>query len=133
MAFKVRFQVSIAVTVLAIIVALTGTIVGSLYVVSSRVAKETAGQLFGAVAHGLYERIDNQMGWTVALAAMGASQQGLDAVRGDGPAAPILARPKCRAQKCRAHMSSTPWGGPTSRHPNASPGASFRDGPAVGV
>jgi len=90
MAFKVRFQVSIAVTVVAIIVALTATIVGSLYVISSRVAKETAGQLFGAVAHGLYERIDNQMGWTLALAAMGATQQGLDPVRDDALNAPIL-------------------------------------------
>jgi len=90
MAFKVRFQVSIAATVVAIVFALTAAIVGSLYVVSSRVAKETAGQLFGAVAHGLYERIDNQMGWTLALAKLGASQQGLDAVRGDGLGAAVL-------------------------------------------
>ncbi|MBE0532909.1 MAG: GAF domain-containing protein [Rhodospirillales bacterium] len=90
MAFKVRFQVSIAAAVVAIVVALTAAIVSSLYVVSSRVAKDTASQLFGAVAHGLYERIDNQMGWTLTLAKLGASQQGLDEVHGDGLGAPIL-------------------------------------------
>ena len=67
MAFKVRFQFSIAVTILVIIVALTAAIASSLYLVSSRVAEETAGQLFSAVADGLYERIDNQMGWTLGL------------------------------------------------------------------
>jgi len=90
MAFRVRFQVSIAVTILAIVVALTTAIVGSLYVVSVRVARDTAGQLFEAVAQGLYERIDNHMGWTLSLARLGAAQQGLGAVRGDGLDAPIL-------------------------------------------
>ena len=90
MAFKVRFQVSIAAAILLIIVALTAAIVSSLYLVSSRVAEETAGQLFSAVADGLYERIDNQMGITLALARLGAAQQGLAAVQGDGLNAPIL-------------------------------------------
>jgi len=90
MAFKVRFQVSIAMTILVIIVALTAAIVSSLYLVSSRVAEETAGQLFSAVADLLYERIDNQMGWTLGLARLGAAQQGLNPVKGHGLDAPIL-------------------------------------------
>jgi HD-GYP domain-containing protein (c-di-GMP phosphodiesterase class II) len=90
MAFKVRFQVSIAMTILVIIVALTAAIVSSLYLVSSRVAEETAGQLFSAVADGLYERIENQMGWTLGLARLGAAQQGLDPLKGHGLDAPIL-------------------------------------------
>lgn len=90
MAFRVRFQVSIAATVVLIIVALTSATLGCLYFVSSRVAEETAGTLFDAAAQGAYERIDNQMGRTLSLASLGAVQRGLDTVEGDGLDAPVL-------------------------------------------
>lgn len=90
MAFRIRFQVSIMVTIVLIIAALTAAIVSSLYVISSRVARDAANQLFGAVAQGVSERIDNQVGSMVGLTALGAVQATLVPIRGDGLDAPIL-------------------------------------------
>ena len=90
MALRIRFQVSIAVCTMLIVVALTTMTLSCAYVVSSRIAREAASNLFSAVAQGAYERIDNQMGRTLALANLGATQAGLESAPGGGLDSPVL-------------------------------------------
>jgi len=90
MKFTVRFQVSMAATILLIIVALTAATLGSVYYASSRAAEETAGKLFRAAAQRAFERIDSQMGRTLALAGLGAAKPAAAAGRADGLDAPEL-------------------------------------------
>jgi HD-GYP domain-containing protein (c-di-GMP phosphodiesterase class II) len=91
--FKIRFHVSIASAILVIIVALTLATLGSVYVASSKAAKETAEALFSGVAQSAQERLDRLVGSTLKLAGLGASQPRLGALSESGldfPALPVL-------------------------------------------
>ena len=68
MAFRIRFQVSIVTAILLIIAAMTASTLTSVYVASTRTARETAVRLFEQVSQGAVARIDRQVGQTLALA-----------------------------------------------------------------
>ncbi|CAA7613860.1 HD domain-containing phosphohydrolase [Magnetospirillum sp. UT-4] len=91
--FKVPFQVSIVSAILVIVVALSAATLGSVYVASSKTAEETAGQLFAGVARTAQERVDREVGDTLKLAGLGASQPFFGALSEQGldfPALPLL-------------------------------------------
>lgn len=90
MTFRIRFQVSIVTAILLIIAAMTAATLTSVYVASTRTARETAVRLFEQVAQGALSRIDHQVGQTLALANLGAAQTGMFGVDGNGLAAPTL-------------------------------------------
>ncbi|MGE5517379.1 MAG: HD domain-containing phosphohydrolase [Bacteroidota bacterium] len=84
MQFRIRFQVSIVTAILLIIAVMTAATLTSVYVASTRTARETAVRLFEQVAQGALARIDRQVGQTLVLANLGAALPGMTGVSGDG-------------------------------------------------
>jgi len=90
---KIQFQVSILLTLLGIVLALTAAIFTSVLVISTSAAEQTANGLFDEITKRVHERVQRQIGDALSLTELGASRSAVEAVSGDGltsPALPLL-------------------------------------------
>lgn len=90
---RIRFNISIVTAILLIITAMTMATIGSVWLVSSRTAEQTAGQLFDNITGIARERLDRLMGEVLILASLGAAQDEMRGVTGNGldtPALPLM-------------------------------------------
>lgn len=90
---KIQFQVSILLTLLGIVLALTAAIFTSVLVISTSAAERTANGLFDEITKRVHERVQRQIGDALSLTELGASRSAVEAVSGDGltsPALPLL-------------------------------------------
>jgi|GEM_PF-624588 len=87
---RIRFQVSILLTLLGIVLALTGAIFSSVYIISTNAAEQTATGLFDEITRRVHERVQRQIGDALALTALSASRDSAEAVSGDGLNASVL-------------------------------------------
>ncbi|MBL4614434.1 MAG: cache domain-containing protein, partial [Magnetovibrio sp.] len=90
---RIRFNISIVTAILLIITAMTLATIGSVWLVSSRTADETAGQLFDNATGIARERLDRLMAEVLMMASLGAAQHEMTEVTENGldaPAFPIL-------------------------------------------
>ena len=91
---RVRFHVSIAVAILAVIAIVTGSSLTAVYYSSTKAAQSSATTLFSEVAARVQEQVDRQMTRTLDLAALGGRLPvGSGAVEDGGvthPAVPFM-------------------------------------------
>jgi len=87
---KIQFQVSILLTLLGIVLALTGAIFTSVLLISTSAAERTANSLFDEITKRVHERVQRQIGDALSLTELGASRGMPEAITDDGLASPAL-------------------------------------------
>jgi HD-GYP domain-containing protein (c-di-GMP phosphodiesterase class II) len=88
---RLGLQVSIVLIIAFVVVCLTVTTAGSVWLASTGAAREGARRLFGEITARIAERVENQIGDLVDLAGLGAAAHATQApVHGDGTGHPLV-------------------------------------------
>ncbi len=84
MSFRVRFKISIVTIMLVVILSLSFSVFTGLWFASSRMAEDTAGNLFRSVSLGAKNDIDHLLNGTITAVRLGAVQAGVRRIPYDG-------------------------------------------------